>query len=161
MPEEKHIITELQELIPGLFARMSGNDNLQKLAYFMATVGVAAGVDTKGFIIACKRAAAGFDDILREMAARADKITRADEVIDEEVLVAFLNALATAITSLDDLPLRSDTFIQILDGVLGDLRNMPEIEGPAIYERVQVLRQVLDTSLDKVRLAKTPDGTQH
>ena len=73
MAEEKNIITELQELIPGLFARMPGNDNLQKLAYFMATVGVAAGVDTKGFIIACERAAMGFDDILREMAARAAK----------------------------------------------------------------------------------------
>ena len=75
---------------------------------------------------------------------------------DNEALVAFLKALATTLVWMDDWDpnLRnSANFIRVLDDGLKELQDLPEIDGPALYERVQVLRRNLDVALDKARLA--------
>ena len=48
MAEQKEVVTEIAELVPEMLDRMPGDTKIQKLAYFLANVGLAAGGYTTG-----------------------------------------------------------------------------------------------------------------
>ena len=87
-----------------------------------------------------------------------------DESLGNEALIAFLKALSMSVVLLDKLkpkPVGADSFLLILDKFLEEVRDLPELGGPPVYERAMVLRQLLGENVEKARtLAEIlpPDG---
>ena len=81
-----------------------------------------------------------------------------DLELNQQALVSFLQALAVTIDAMDAPQIPTGTsadFLSVLDGVLGEIANMAEVDGAAgIDEAVQVLRGNLDIALKQAKYAK-------
>ena len=84
---------------------------------------------------------------------------------DNEALVTFLQALALAITDLDEGPPKNRTaarFLRDLDRYAGRIVSMAEQDGSDIGDAMRVLRQNLATALRQAKLAsKQSTGGPH
>ena len=81
-----------------------------------------------------------------------------DVELNNEALISFLQALAVTIDALDAPEIQigsSDEFLSVLDGLLGEIANMAELDGSAaIHEAVQKLRGNFDIALKQARDAR-------